>query len=306
MYIFEKKDNFFQSLHPITLLAYIFVIAIGTIIVSNPIILAGILVTVVLALVSAQSFNSWARSLKVYLYMVVTLMAINILINNMGETVLWAGPMIPIFGRITISLETITFGLVMGLRLLIIFSAFILYNRVMDPDKALAIFSKAFPRSALLVALTAKTIPYMGQQLQRVAEIQQCRGVQYQTGRYADRIKNRLPLIKVLLLSSLEDSFNLGESIQARAYGSGPRSSYYTLTFNIRDYMVLLFIMASFTILIWAMVKGLTVMEFYPKLGSILTSNEHLLMICLIVFFLFLPVIMAWGWEKWHCLRLKI
>jgi len=306
MYVFEKKDNFFQSLHPITLLSYLFVIVVGTIIVSNPIILAGIMVTVILALIAAQSLSSWMRSLRIYLYMIIMLMIINTLINNMGATVLWSGPIIPIFGRLTISLETIAFGLVMGLRLLIVFSAFILYNRVMDPDKALSVFSKVFPRSALLVALTTKTIPYMGQQLQRVAEIQQCRGVQYHTGGYVERIKNRLPLIKALLLSSLEDSFNLGESIQARAYGSGPRSSYYTLSFNIRDVLALFFMVASFAVLIWAMIKGWAAMEFYPELGSPLSSSEHLMMICVIVFFLFIPVIMAWGWKKWHYLRLKI
>lgn len=306
MYVFEKNDDFFQTLHPITILFYLFVIAAGSIMVSNPILLTGFMITVILSLLVAKSINNWLRSLKIYLLMITMLIVINLIINNMGATVLWTGPIIPILGRISISLETMVFGLIMGLRLLIVFSVFILYNRAMDPDKALSIFAKVFPKSALLIALTTKTIPYMSQQLQRVAEIQQCRGVQYHTGSYMDRIKNRLPLIKVLLLSSLEDSFNIGESIQARAYGSGPRSSYYTLTYNIRDIIVLLCSAAAFIILLWSMFKGWSTMEFYPKIGPMVTSSEQLIIIITIISLMVLPVVMAWGWEKWHYLRLKI
>ena len=127
----------------------------------------------------------------------------------------------------------------MGCRLLIVFSAFLLSNLVLNPDKALFALSRVFPRSALLLALTAKTIPHLGQQLQQAGEIQQCRGASYYRGNYIRRIKNRLPLLKVLFLSALEDSFNLSESIQARAYGSGARSSYFRFSFRNRDYIVM-------------------------------------------------------------------
>lgn len=300
MHMFEKNDSFFQTLHPITIISYLFVIIAGTIIASNPIILLGFMAAVAFAIAAAKCIHSWAKSLRVYSYMIMTLVLINVLINNTGATVLWAGPFLPIIGSITITLEAITFGIVMGFRLLIVFSAFILYNRVMDPDKALSVFSKVFPKSALLIALTTKTIPFMGEQLKRAAEIQQCRGVQYHTGSFITRIKNRLPLTKVLLLSSLEDSFSLGESIQARAYGSGPRSSYYTLSYYTGDIIVLACSITAFTSMLWLVIKGWAAMEFYPRLGELLVSGEQLLMTITILFLVMLPVIVAWGWEKWH------
>lgn len=306
MYVFERKEIFFQTLHPVTLLLYILIMMIGTILTTNPFILIGFMTTVVFALIVAKSFNTWIRSLRMYGYMVIMLMTINLFISNMGATVLWVGPVVPVFGRISISLEAVIFGLVMGLRLFIIYSLFILYNRIMDPDKALSVFSKVFPKSALLVALTTKTIPYMSQQLQSASEIQQCRGMQYYTGNHISRIRNRLPLIKVLLLSSLEDSFNLGESIQARAYGSGPRSCYYPLSFGAKDILVSFSSTMALSALIWSRILGWTEITFYPKLGASLTSKQHLYMIIVIGMFMILPVIVAWGWEKWDYLRLKI
>lgn len=306
MYIFEKKDIFFQTLHPMTLLLYLLVVVIGSIIVTNPFILIGLMSIVILSLLAAKSFRVWLKSLRIYGYMIMTLLLINVVINNMGATVLWVGPRIPVLGRVTISLETLIYSLVMGLRLLIIFSAFILYNKIMDPDKALAISSKFFPRSALLVALTTKTIPYMNQQLQSAAEIQQCRGVCFYAGSYRERIKNRLPLVKVLLLSALEDSFNLGESIQARAYGSGPRSSYHALSFQLRDVLVLSSTLLAFITLILWMLKGWVNIDFYPRIGKLIVSSEQMYGIMLTMLFLILPIILAWGWEKWDYFRLKI
>ncbi|SNS16203.1 energy-coupling factor transport system permease protein [Anaerovirgula multivorans] len=306
MYVFERKEIFFQTLHPVTLLLYILIMMIGTILTTNPFILMGFMTAVVFALIVAKSFKTWIRSLRMYGYMVIMLMTINLFINNMGATVLWVGPVVPVFGRISISLEAIIFGLVMGLRLFIIYSLFIFYNRVMDPDKALSVFSKVFPKSALLVALTTKTIPYMSQQLQSASEIQQCRGLQYYTGNHISRIKNRLPLIKVLLFSSLEDSFNLGESMQARAYGSGPRSCYYPLSFGGRDILVSFSSTMALLALVWSRMLGWTEITFYPKLGTSLTSKQHLYMIIVIGIFMILPVLVAWGWEKWDYLKLKI
>ncbi|AOY77661.1 energy-coupling factor transporter transmembrane component T family protein [Clostridium formicaceticum] len=306
MYVFEKKDIFFQRLHPMTLLFYIMMIVIGAIMTTHPILLIFFMIGVIFILIASKNFETWLKSLRVYAYMVIMLMIVHLFISNMGATVLWRGPIVPVLGRIIISLETLMFGLVMGLRLFIIFSTFIFYNRVVDPDKALSLFSKVFPKSALLVALTTKTIPYMSQQLQGAAEIQQCRGVQYYTGSRINRIKNRLPLVKVLLLSSLEDSFNLGESMQARAYGCGPRSCYYALAFGTRDLLVFFSSMMILLGLVWSKMYGYTEIVFYPKIGMLLVSREHMYMMFVIGFFLIFPAILAWGWEKWDYLRLKI
>lgn len=306
MYVFEKNDSFFQSLHPLTLFAYLGVLVLGAITVNHPVILLGLMVIVLLALPAAKSFRNWLGSLKIYFCMITMYLFINLLLNDLGTTIIWHGPRVPILGRLIISWEALAYSLVVSLRLLIVYSAFILLNRVVNPDQALTVLARVFPKSALLVALTAKTIPYMIQQLLRAAEIQQCRGVQYYVGHPIDKVRNRLPLIKVLLVSSLEDSLNLGESIQARAYGCGPRSSYSPLSFHWRDGIVLVCVTLAGGVLTWLLFKGWAGMEFYPVLGPLFSSPVQMLFTAVTVFLLVLPVIVAWGWERWHYLRFRI
>jgi energy-coupling factor transport system permease protein len=306
MFVFQPKDIFLQSLQPLTIFVYLCVIVGGAVIITHPLVLLAFMLPLCLALFRAEGLDIWIRSLKVFMMMILMLALINTLVNKMGTTVLWAGPILPFFGQVVVSLETTVFALVMGMRLLIVFSAFILYNLIMNPDRALFLFARIFPRSALLVALTAKTIPSLGQQLQRVGEIQQCRGVNYYTGNYLTRFKNRLPLIKVLLLSSLEDSFNVGENIQGRAYGSGPRTNYFQAPLLPRDIIVLLSSLGVVVCSAWSFFAGGGSFRFYPRLGELFSSSEQPVVIAVIFLLLMIPVILAWGWEKWDYFRWKI
>ncbi|MEW5921389.1 MAG: energy-coupling factor transporter transmembrane component T [Bacillota bacterium] len=272
----------------------------------HPLVLLALLLPLVLALAAAGGLAQWRKSLKYFLIMIFLSMIINITVNKMGATVLWLGPVLPFFGRFIITLESLFFGLVMGCRLLIVFSAFILYNLVLNPDRALFAFAKIFPRSAMLVALTAKTIPYLGQQMQRAAEIQQCRGINYYRGNLANRINNRLPLIKVLFLSALEDSFNLGESIQARAYGSGSRSCYFRSSPRPRDYFVLSASLGAALLLLWLLLKGEGSFQFFPRMRVLILSGGQVAAMVYICLLLLVPVLLSWGWSKWDYLKWKI
>lgn len=302
MVIFQVKDIFFQTLHPAALLIYLTAIAGVALLTGHPILLTGLMVAVISALIAVGGFQQWVSSLKFFMIMALMLLIINSLVNNMGSTVLWSFSLV-ISGPINITLENIVYSLVMCIRLTIIFSTFILYNLVMNPDRALHMFAKIFPRSVLLVTLVAKTIPYLSRRLQSAAEIQQCRGINYHTGNYISRIKNRLPLIKVLFQSSLEDSFNLSESIQGRAYGSGPRTSYFHAPWRAGDFIILAVSIGAFICTVWSYGAGYVQYQFYPQPGRLIVSSRQLILIILCCFLLIVPVMLSWGWEKWDYLK---
>lgn len=238
--------------------------------------------------------------------MLAGLLFVNVLVNKMGATVLWLGPRLPGFGPLVLSAETLVFVVVMSLRLLVVFSAFNFANAVVNPDDVLSYSARIFPQSSLLLALTSRLIPLFTQRLRRVAEIQQCRGVNYHTGNYLNRVKNRLPLVKVVLLSSLEDSFNLGESIQSRAYGSGPRTSYYQGSLRRGDWLLFASTLMAVILMVRMQTRGLGNLQFYPRLGVLLSQPGQLRIYLLICASLLLPMLAAWGWKKWPCMKWKI
>ena len=294
----SSGDSALSKLHPATLLGYLGVVVCGALLLTQPALLLGIFLAVLISIFTAGGGPAWSKSVKYFFIMIIMFMVINSLVNNLGRTLLWTGVTLPLLGRVSVSLEVLVYSLVMSLRLLIVYSAFVLYNWAVDPDRTLSLFAGLFPRSTLLVALAAKSIPYLGQQVRRVAEIQQTRGIQYHSGGFYRRIKNRIPLLKVVFLSSLEDSFNLGESIQARAYGSGPRTRYAALSMKLPDYMVLTASLAAGLTLLWGHWNNLGSLQFFPVISGLSTSGPVLLAGSILTISLLAPAAVTWGCKE--------
>lgn len=306
MLVFQEKDLFFQALHPAATLAFLAVIVAGAVTLCHPLFLLALFISIITALAASGCLDDWLHKARFFFALIAMLVLINILINRLGGTVLLWGPALPGLGRITVTLETLVFALVMGIRLLTVFTAFMLYNHTVNPDRALSMFAKLFPRSALLVALATKTIPYLLRKLQSAGEIAQCRGANFHTGSLFTRIKNRLPLIRVLFISSLEDSFNIGESIQARAYGSGPRTSYFRHRWRLGDTLVIITSLLALSIIILSLGRGWGGYSFYPYLEKIIISPHQTAVLPALFVMLMIPAMLAWGWNKWNLLRWKI
>ncbi len=306
MLVFQVKDIFLQNLHPATTLAYLAVIVAGAVVLSHPLFLLALFISIFAVLVASGGMENWLQGGRFFFVLMAMLVLINTLVNNLGATVLLWGPVLPGLGRITVTLETLVFALIMGIRLITVFTAFMLYNLTINPDRALSLFARFFPRSALLMALTTKTIPYLSQKLQSAGEIAQCRGVNFHTGSRFSRIRNRLPLLRVLFMSSLEDSFNIGESIQARAYGSGPRTNYFQHSRRPGDILVMAASLFALLLIALSLILGWGGFAFYPRLDVMIVSMHQLVVLLGLFALLMLPFFAAWGWNKWNCLRWKI
>lgn len=292
---------FWSSLHPLVFLAYLALVVAVSVMSSHPLVLGILLGAVLASLASAGSFQAWKGSVKIFLWMIVILMVVNTLVNQSGATVLLTGPW-----SIRVTLENLAFSVVMGVRLLVIYSVFILFNQAMDQDRLLSFFARIFPRSAIMAAMATRSIPVMGERLRRSYEIQRLRGVPMQAGGRLERIKNRLPLMKVLVMSSLEDSFNMGESIQARAYGSGPRTTYRQEAPQGKDFMMAAAMSMALMVFIYIFVQGWGSMQFFPFLEVEGLASAQSIIFVLLALLLCLPALLAWGWNRWNYFKWKI
>lgn len=306
MLAYKPGDTMLHRLHPAAMLVYLAAVVTASLLVNNPLYLLAIMAGVLCCIFAAGGQKDWCGSLKYLLVMAALLLCINLLVNDLGRTVLWQGLNLPLLGRVKLTLEAVVFSLVMGLRLLIIYSVFAFISLVLNPDSVLPLFAGFLPRSTLLVALTTKSIPYLAQRLERAAEIQQCRGLSLHQGSYLKRLNNRIPLVKVVLLSSLEDSFNIGESLQARAFGRGTRTRYFTFRIKISDILVIAGAMAGMATAAWSLGRGNGVINFFPAIDQGIISRTNLIISLLLIIFLQLPAAAAWGCKKWELLKLEI
>ncbi len=304
MLTYQYKDNLIFKLHPFTQMTFIGIVFVLSLIFSHPIYLLGLLVSVWVVIAAAGNLAEWKGYMRFSIIMVVVIVVINTLFSRAGTTIIYSGPVIPLIGPLEISLEAVAYGLGMSVRLLVIISVFCLYTYAVNPDKALRLFSRLGGKSVLAITLSVRLFPLMMKDFHRISDIQRCRGVKLTTGSWWERARNSIPIISIMLLSSLERSLQLAESMYARAYGSGPRSYYNKDLWRPRDYLILIVTAVALAVGIWSAVVGWSAFSYYPVLEHL--NPPELIGAGLTVLTLLAPAILNWGWMKWPRLKSKI
>ncbi len=295
-----------QTLHPSAALVYLGVLFLLTLFFTHPLYLLAIFLALGLVAWAAEALDAWETCLKVGLGMVVLIMLINPLAVRAGTSIIWSGPEVPVLGRLTISLESICYGAAMGLRLLNVISVFCLYNCLVHPDRALGIFSRFAPKSALIISLATRMLPTLARELSEIKEAQQTRGVDFGSGSWRERLKRYSTIFNVLLFTSMEGSLQVAEAMHARALGSGPRTCYQREPFRPRDAICLFAGGGALAAALCAKYTGAGDYHYYPQLGQLFSGFTDLIFLAAVLAGVLAPVVLSWGWQKCSSLRSKI
>lgn len=305
-FFYEEKGLFLQSLHPLAALAFLGTMLVLALAFSHPLYLAGIFLIAGVTVWAAEGLETWEGYLEIGLVMMTLIVLINALMAHDGKTILWHGPFIPVFGRVTISLEAIYYGLAMGVRLLNVISIFCLFNLIAHPDKVINLFSRFAGKSTLVIALAARMFPVMAQRYENIRAVQQIRGVDFSRGTLKEKVQKSSLLINSLILSSLEDSLEIAESMQARAFGSGPRSRYRRHRWQPRDTLCLAGSAVALGAGLAGLLHGFGAYTFYPQMGYLVDGPGTVAVLLIVLSGLLAPAILNWGWHRCTFLRLKI
>ena len=129
-------------------------------------------------------------------------------------------------------------------------------------------------------------------------------GVKFGSGNWYERIKKTLPVFKILLVSSMDRSLQLAESMHARGYGSGRPSSYQIELWRSRDFIIIPVLGLGLLSGLWSLMHGWSSYNYYPRLADF--QSEEIIMAAVIMLTLSFPAILKWGWLKCRSLRSKI
>jgi energy-coupling factor transport system permease protein len=151
------------------------------------------------------------------------------LVETIGSHELWVGPTIPVLGQLDVTTEELHGALFQALRLAAVGLAFANYALLVDHDRLLASAGWA-RRSALAVALATRLVPTLERDARDMHLALRGRGVN----------PNPVRLLSPLLAGSLERGLNLAEAMEARGYGSGPRTRAPRPAWRARDRAALL------------------------------------------------------------------
>lgn len=174
-----------------------------------------------------------------------------------------------------VTLESVILGLIHSLTLICIITLFITFNQVITADKFLFLFAKWFPQWALLTMLSMRFVPLFRRRLQEIMIVQKARGTNLGKGTIRERIKNRLLILQILFIFSLENGIQTADSMNARGYGLGKRSRYNPYQMRKVDWIsvFILLIISSVALVGWWLEDG--VLSIIPILEPILLEGRE-------------------------------
>ncbi|MDF0726018.1 energy-coupling factor transporter transmembrane component T [Cytobacillus sp. S13-E01] len=242
------------------------------------------------------------EGLKRWLFLIITsglfIFILNPLFNERGRYVLFE------LASHRITLEAVVYGGMTALSIISVILLFVSYNEVMAPNKLLYLFSKFLPQFAVLLMLTLRFIPLMRRRLAEIAAVQSSKGIQVLQGRWQNKAKNGLLYVQVLLTYSLEEAIQTADSMKARGYGSGARSTYEHFLLKKSDISAIAYLVIVFAGVIFERFNGFGYLNIYPVMESMkMSSMEMVVLSGYLVFLLFPLLVEGWGQLRWRILK---
>jgi energy-coupling factor transport system permease protein len=149
------------------------------------------------------------------LVLVVVIAALNALISRNGLTVVARLGELPPFGQIDITLESLVYGAVLGLQLLLAVLVAVLATAAVNPDDLLRSFRRVSLRSALTAALATRLVPLLEADGRRLADAQRCR-----PGELRHR---RVAIVRAVATGALDRALDVAATLEVRGYALARR-----------------------------------------------------------------------------------
>ena len=282
-----ERDAFARC-HPVVPLVYFVVVIVVAAAVQHPAYLLASLVVGAVYLLVLRGRGAWSV-LAALVPVFVLVSAINPLFNTRGAHMLFE-----VFGR-PYTFEALCWGMAVAAMLAAMLVWFACYSQVMTADKLTCLFGNLAPALSLATVMTLRMVPSLARKARQISTARRCvgRGAFEGTG-MRERVGAGADVRSGLVDHALEGSVETADSMVARGYGAGRRTTYRTCRLTGRD-VALLGVQA---VLVAAMLMaGIPQARFVPNI-AIEPVNWGFAAYCL---FLALPFALWIGGElRWR------
>jgi energy-coupling factor transport system permease protein len=217
---FKQKNTFMHRLDPRTTLYMAVCFSILGMLFLDIVPLILVLVAMFPFLALARSLRQWAKSLRG-----LALLAAFILIIN------------TLFISLSFAISTV-------LRLIVLMTAFSLFFLTVHPDDfALALIKLRIPYDfAFAFSMAFRYVPTIATETETIRDAQMSRGLELERGNLIQKVRNYLPILIPIIVSSIRRALQVAESLESRAFGSTKaRTSLYELHLRKRDIVMMVF-----------------------------------------------------------------
>ncbi len=289
-----------QRCNPFVAAVYFLGVLLITMFVPHPIILAvSLLGAVSICAFLATARDLW-RGLRLSLFLFCLITAVNPLFSHNGVT-----PLFYMNGN-PVTLEAYLYGAGIGLMVVSVYLWCKALSLVFTADRAVYLFGKATPKTALVLSTALRYIPMLRRQADRIADAQKTIGCTASDG-YWDRVKAILRMFSALIGWSLESAVETAKAMRAKGYGIGRRTAYSDLSFRLRDGLMTAVCLGLACAVPIAVLRHDLDFAYYPAVTRIEFSVWNTAAIAAFAVLAFLPAGAEIGERvKWNYYRSKI
>jgi len=208
--VYRNTGSRIHTLHPVVTLAFVLSIFSASLMTTDTLLLVLLFAVTVLVAAAGRILKDWAGIMRFTLYLSLSIFAISLIVlpkNTWWN--LWGIP---------IPAEPILTVLPLILRLEVSVSAFLILSLTVNPDELLEVGSGS--KTMMALAIGARLYPLIASDEAEIEDIMRIRGVEMDSGKRAERIKNRGALIIPLLIGSLERGMSMAESMESRSFSA--------------------------------------------------------------------------------------
>lgn len=247
-------------------------LAAATLIVQHPVVLAGLLAGVLGAGWACGAIRQMGRVMRTLApSMLVLSVLVNVLVSRGGLTVFARLGYFAPLGQLNLTVEAAAYGLLVGVRLLIVALAAVLVFSAVDPDELLRTARRLYPGSALAATVATRLVPVLARDAERLAEAQRCRPDGPPRGTRA-----RLGILRAVIAGSLDRSLDVAATLEVRGYGSGGRPARAARPASRHDIHFALAALATLAVAIATRASGVARFDIYPLLHPTLDAGALL------------------------------
>jgi energy-coupling factor transport system permease protein len=243
-------------------------VALAGLLFDHPLVLLALLAGTVASGIAAGVGTEIARATRLALPLALLVALVNPLVSREGLTVIATGPVVPLLGALDITLEALVFGVVAGLRVLLVVLAFALFAASVDPDELLRLFRKLSFRSALTASLATRLVPVIGRDAARLSDAYPLRAASAADG--GRRFRRSATLTRALAASALDRAVDVAAALEVRGYALATRSrgAARARPWSRHDRAFALSAAAVIALALGARLAGIAAFDAYPSLEA--------------------------------------
>ena len=214
-----------------------------------------VLIICLLTIGGIQGRKFW-KNLPLDTLMVGSTILINILTNHGGETYLFY------LNDSVVTLESIVYGGILGLRIVLLIHISAIFSRRMTADKLVIVTGSLSPSLAILLSMAIRNISRYQRKIQEIYRYQKCES---RSEHIWEKLFISIRTVSIMVNWALENGLEVSDSMIARGYQSGRRSSYAPVRFLLQDAVecICLFLF----VVLWEWGQPFTIITPYIQIG---------------------------------------